>query len=67
MTAEVLQFPPRGVLRLLEAVDGVLRGTTEPEAALIVAEEALVELGATKDENGEWIPPAEDGDATNGL
>jgi hypothetical protein len=56
--AEILRFPDRGLLKLIGAVNGVLNGTYEPTKALELAETVLRDVGAVKDEKGEWyLPP----------
>lgn len=55
--AEILHFPDRSLLKLLDAVNGVLDGTVEPTAALTLAETVLSDMGAVKDSDGHWQLP----------
>lgn len=63
-TSNVLHFPDRNLLKLIEAVNGVLRddGASAPKA-LELAETVLRDMGAVKDENGKWqMPPDQPGE-----
>ncbi len=53
----VLHFPDRNLLKLIDAVDGVLEGTCDPATALAQAENTMLDMGAVKDVNGEWSLP----------
>jgi len=53
----VLHFPDRSLLKLIDAVNGVLSGDISANKALGMAEEVLVSMGAVKDENGQWQLP----------
>lgn len=57
--SNVLYFPDRRLLKLIDAVNGVLDGTVEPVKALDLAETVLRDMGATKDVDGKWQPPTE--------
>ena len=54
---KVLLFPDRSVLKLIEAVGGVLTGECTPEKALAAAEDTMRAIGAVKDANGKWQLP----------
>jgi len=57
-TSNILRFPDRSLLKLLDAVNGVLDGTCEPPKALTLAETVLRDIGAVQDANGKWsLPP----------
>ena len=59
---EVLHFPNRGLLKLIEAVNGVLRGDCEPTKALALAEEVMRDCGAIQSPDGQWHLPEESPD-----
>lgn len=61
--SNVLHFPDRSLLKLLDAVNGVLNGDTEPAKALTLAETVLRDMGAVQDANGKWhLPDSTTGD-----
>lgn len=56
-TSNILRFPDRSLLKLIDAVNGVLDGTCEPPKALTLAEAIMLEMGAVKDADGKWHLP----------
>lgn len=55
--AEILHFPDRNLLKLIDAVNGVLDGSCEPTKALTLAETVLSDMGAVKGDDGQWSLP----------
>lgn len=55
--SNILHFPDRNLLNLIDAVNGVLDGSGEPSKALELADEVLRTMGAVKDANGKWQLP----------
>ena len=58
--SNVLHFPDRSLLKLIDAVDGVLDGSCEPTKALSLAEAVMLEMGGVQDADGKWHLPAGD-------
>lgn len=50
----VLHFPDRSLLKLVNGIDELLAGKTSPEALLEQCDAAMQAIGAVKDANGEW-------------
>jgi hypothetical protein len=57
--ADILHFPDRSLLKLIDAVNGVLDGSCTATTALDLAETVLRDMGAAKDENGRWQLPGD--------
>lgn len=55
--SNILHFPDRGLLKLIDAVNGVLDGSCEPTKALTLAEMVMRDMGAVQDANGKWRLP----------
>jgi hypothetical protein len=59
----VLHFPDRSLLQLVNGIDKLLAGKTSPEALLAQCDVAMQAIGAVKDANGEWqLPEADEPD-----
>jgi len=56
----VLHFPDRSLLHLVNGIDRLLAGKTSPETVLAQCDAAMQAIGAVKDVNGEWRLPEPD-------
>ena len=54
---EILYFPDRNLLKLIQAVNGVLDGSEEPTKALLLAEMVMRDCGAVQEPDGKWRLP----------
>ncbi len=51
-------FRITNLLKLIDAVNGVIEGSVSPGKALVLAEEVMRDMGALQDTNSEWYLPA---------